>query len=295
MLPAAATCAALLLTGCAAPADGAVPAPSSSESPGEAPADPANGGLALQVAYGDGCAPAGSALSGIPLASVYEDGRVITEGAYRPIYPGPALPNVQVSRIRPERVDALVQQALDAGLDREPELGTPSTSEGPWTRVVVVTSDGSAVTNVHLPADCPYRDHQPAGLTDDQKIAWEGLQDLVDRLGSVGATAVGSRETESYEPEAFAAVVTEWTDPDDEMPDPEPVPWPGPALPGRSVDAEQGVHCLTATGTAADAVLTAARSASDITPWTDEQGRRWAVALRPLLPHERSCADLPAA
>jgi hypothetical protein len=52
---------------------------------------------------------------------------------------------------------------------------------------------------------------------------------------------------------------------------------------------------MTATGAAADAVLAAARTASDITPWRDEQGRRWAVELRPLLPHERSCADLPAA
>jgi len=286
---------ALLASGCAARAEGSAPTPSRSDPAAAIRVDPADGGLALQVAYGDGCAPPGSALSGIPLASVYEDGRVITEGAYRSIYPGPALPNVQVSRIRPDRVDALVQQALDAGLGEEPDLGTPSTSDAPWARVTVVTVDGTAVTDVHLPADCPYEDRPPTGLTHEQEVAWEGLKDLVDTLSSIGAAAVGSRETESYQPEAVAAVVTEWVDPDDGLPTPEPVAWPGPALPGEAVDPEHGVHCMTATGAAADAVLAAARTASDITPWTDDQGRRWAVELRPLLPHERSCADLPAA
>jgi hypothetical protein len=35
--------------------------------------------------------------------------------------------------------------------------------------------------------------------------------------------------------------------------------------------------------------------AAVVTPWTDEDGTRWSVTLRPLLPHERSCADLPEA
>jgi hypothetical protein len=52
---------------------------------------------------------------------------------------------------------------------------------------------------------------------------------------------------------------------------------------------------VTAAGKAADAVLDAAKSATAVTPWTADDGTRWSVTLRPLLPHERSCADLPAA
>jgi hypothetical protein len=50
---------------------------------------------------------------------------------------------------------------------------------------------------------------------------------------------------------------------------------------------------VTATGQAAAAVLAAARSATQLTPWTSTDGRKWSVTFRPLLPGESGCADLP--
>jgi hypothetical protein len=67
------------------------------------------------------------------------------------------------------------------------------------------------------------------------------------------------------------------------------VTWPGPALPGKTTGPEIG--CVTATGAQAAAVLAAAGKVTAITPWLSG-GKRWTVALRPLLPDETGCADL---
>jgi hypothetical protein len=50
--------------------------------------------------------------------------------------------------------------------------------------------------------------------------------------------------------------------------------------------------CVVATGDQARAVLAAAGTADATTPWVTPDGR-WSVLLRPLLPDETSCADLP--
>jgi hypothetical protein len=49
---------------------------------------------------------------------------------------------------------------------------------------------------------------------------------------------------------------------------------------------------VTATGDQARAVLDAAASATQLTPWVSGDGTRWSVLFRPLLPDESGCADL---
>ena len=94
----------------------------------------------------------------------------------------------------------------------------------------------------------------------------------------------------AYVPQSVAAVVTPaHFGPQD--PPQQPRPWPGPALPGTPLD-EPGVTCVTATGSQATTVLTAARSANQFTPWTTPDGRQWWVTFRPLLPDETGCNDL---
>jgi hypothetical protein len=69
------------------------------------------------------------------------------------------------------------------------------------------------------------------------------------------------------------------------------VPWPG-TQPLSSVDGTvevpQGVSCGVVGGADADAVLKAARSANELTPWTSD-GRLYSVVFRPLLPDESGC------
>jgi hypothetical protein len=281
--------AALLAAGCAAqPGGGSSASPSSSTAAAEGEL-PDDGGLALQVSHVGGFLMPPTTVTQLPLVSVYADGRVITEGPVIAIYPGPALPNLQVATIPTERVEELVQLALDAGVGEEFDYGMPPVADVPSTRFTVVTQEGTETTEVYALAESTLPGGPADGLSEEQIAARGRMQDLLEQL-------TPADPTESYEAEAVAAVATPWTDPDDGMTaeDP-PVAWPGPALPGEPLPDSPDLTCVTADGAAAEAVLEAAADATALTPWTTDDGSRWSLTLRPLLPHESSCADLPSA
>ncbi len=278
----------LLTAGCAQrPADGDGGAP---QSPSRAPTLPAEG-LVLEIAYTGGFVTPQMQAGRLPLAAVYADGRVITQGPVVAIYPGPALPNLQVQQLAASEVEDLVDRALDAGVGGSVDYGRPSVADAPSTRFTVVTEQGTAVTEVYALSEAlspgPRGDEPAPGLTAEQVEARAALQEVFDAV-----TAAGTTDTVSYQPDAVAAVVSEWTAAGDGLPAPPPVAWPGPPLPGELLDPQLGVHCVAATDEAADRVLEAARSANTATPWTSDDGTRWSLALRPLLPHETGCPDL---
>jgi hypothetical protein len=278
--------AALLAAGCAAqPGSASPPAPTSSSATQDAD-QPDASELVLRVEHTGGFVPPQMTYSRLPIVSVYADGRVVTEGPVAAVYPGPALPNVLVTEVEPSRVEELLQLALDAGVGREIDYGTPTVADAPSTLFTVVTPDGPRTTEVEAlgPGSLPEGDD--GGLSERQTAARATLQDLLDAL-----TAAGTGGEQPYEPEAVAAVVSEWVD-TDELPAPEDVAWPGPPLPGEALGDGLGLSCVTARGEAADAVLDAAATANANAPWTDGEGARWSVVLRPLLPDEQSCADL---
>ena len=279
--------ATLLTAGCAAqPGGGSASSPSSAPETGaELPAD----GLVLQVAYSGGFVPPPVTYTQLPLVSVYADGRVITEGPVIAIHPGPALPNLQVSTIPTERVEELVQQALDAGVGEEFDYGMPPVADVPNTRFTVVTADGTETTEVYaLQRGLFPEGEEVPGLTEDQVAARAELQDLVDEL-----TGLSSEGSEAYEPESIAAVASTnflpGSTPDDVA------TWPGPPLPGDELSTGLELYCVVARDEAVAAVLEAAEDATAETVWQNPDGGRWALTLRPLLPHESGCADLPTA
>jgi hypothetical protein len=217
----------------------------------------------------------------LPMVSVYADGRVFTEGPVPAIYPGPALPNVQVGEIDGAEVQALVDRALDAGVAESGDLGTPSVADAPSTRFTVVTTQETHVREVYA----LWEGSEDSGLTDDQTAARRELSDLLTALTEPAANST------PYEPEAVALVASPWGDPGDGLVQPE-MSWPGPALPGQPTGGPPDVTCVTAGGAEAQAVLAAARDANAATPWVTGDGTRWSVAFRPLLPDETGCADL---
>lgn len=285
-----------LLAGCAQQPGGGSDAggpasPSGTEGTAtDAPAS-ATDGPVLEIAYVGGFVMPAHLLGRLPLAAVYADGRAITEGPVIAIHPGPALPNVQVAELAPETVQDLVDRAVAAGVGEEFDHGMPPVADAPSTRITVVTEEGTRVTEVYALSEAlspgPTGDEPLPGLTEEQVAARAELLDLVDAV-----TGAASSATQPYVPEAVAAVASPWVDPGDGLPAPEPVAWPGPPLPGEPVGGGLDLHCVTARAEAADAVLEAAASANQLTPWTAADGSRWSLLLRPLLPHERGCADL---
>ena len=247
----------------------------------------------LRVEHVGGFMTPAATVSRLPLSSLYADGRLITEGPVDAIYPGPALPNVQVRRLDAAVVQELADRAVAAGVTEPGDLGRPPIADAPSTRFSLATADGTVVREVYALAE--YRlgaDQAESHLTEEQAADRARLRELTTALFEAGQqpTGDGRVPVESYVPAAVAAVASPWIDPGDGLAHPEQ-PWPGPALPGKPVGGSLGVGCVVATGDAANAALAAAAAANAATPWVSG-GSLWSVQFRPLLPDESGCADL---
>jgi hypothetical protein len=139
------------------------------------------------------------------MVSVYGDGRVISEGPVAAIWPGPALPNVQVRRIGTDDVRALVDRALAAGVGDTADLGRPGVADAATTRFTVVTSSTTAVRDVYALMEGA-SGAPPAGsgvfpqLTAEQQAARRKLLDLESALTDLDRTLGAVADAEPYAP-----------------------------------------------------------------------------------------------
>ncbi|SNS04620.1 hypothetical protein SAMN06893096_101542 [Geodermatophilus pulveris] len=251
-----------------------------------APVADGPGRLVLAVEHVGGFTTPEALAARVPLVAVYGDGRVVAPGAQIEIHPPPALPSLQQWRLDAEGLQEAVDRAVAAGVTDDGDLGTPPLADVPATRFTLVTDQGTSVREVAALFELP----DDAGLTPEQRAA---RGELLGLLGELAAPeALGATGPEPYAPDAVAAVVGPWTPPaEPELVQPD-LPWPGPALPGEPLPGGPALSCVTARGAEAEAVLAAAAGATTLTPWVAGDGGRWALTLRPLLPHETGCADL---
>ncbi|WP_306214034.1 hypothetical protein [Actinoplanes sp. RD1] len=285
MRTAAATASILLLAACAQPSTGAA-----GSSPSSAPPSlPSPGGaddLLLRVASVGGFVTPDLRAGRLPTYSVYADGRVIFLGPEPAIYPGPAVPNVVVASIPPEQAAELVSSATAAGLVPGADFGQPGVADVPTTQFTVRdTVVGVEALNEAQPED--------PRLTAAQKAARTKVKAFLTELDDLTA-GFQAQEAVPYTPETLAAVVSPYVHNDDSVGRPKSVTWPGPALPGASIADGLELHCITATGEQRDAVLKAAKEATQTTPWVWEN-EPYSVRLRPLLPDEAGCDALKSA
>jgi hypothetical protein len=227
----------------------------------------------------------------IPSVSVYGDGRVVTEGPVPAIYPGPALPNLQVQQITPELVRQLVQEGVTAGVRTGTDFGRPNVADAPSTRVTLRTDGGTQSVTVEAlnegRADDPL-------LTADQRAARAKLAAYVKKLQDL-PTAEGMGEPKPYEAAEVAVLARPWSRPGNDQPKPDTKAWPGPALPGPVLNKNIGIGCVLVSGAEQATVLTAAAKATALTAWT-HGGQKWSITFRPLLPDEKNgCAVVKGA
>ncbi|MFC0532516.1 hypothetical protein [Phytohabitans kaempferiae] len=280
---AAAAASLFLLVACAQ--DGG-----SSALPGDAPAARDPDAVAVRVDYTGGFLTPADNIARLPAVTVYGDGRAIVQGPTPAIYPGPALPNLQVLQLSAAEVDKLVDRAAAAGVGTATDLGQPPVADAPSTRFTVDTEAGPATTEVYALNEAA---DAGSGLTADQLAARRKLLDLLSAVSDLPTTlgkATGGEQP--YQATALAAIATPYTAPDAAIGKDQPaVAWPGPALPGTSAGKGLETGCVTVTGDDVAKVLAAAGKANAATPWTSGD-RKWTVVLRPLLPDETDCADL---
>ncbi|WP_034594029.1 hypothetical protein [Hamadaea tsunoensis] len=269
----------LLAAGCAQ---------ATSSTPGDTPApDLAADQVAIRVAYTGGFVGPGVTLTRLPLLAIYGDGRVFNEGPVPAIYPGPALPNIQISQITPGDVAKLVDRAVAAGVGKKTDFGRPGIADATSTRFTVLTANGTQTTEVYA-----LQEAQDNGLTADQRAAREKFKGLLADLTDLDATLGVHLQPKPYTADGVAAIGFEYNA-DGQLPQQKEMTWPGPALPGAVV-GDGPVRCVAVTGADAKAVLDAAAQANQMTPW-ESGGKRWNVTFRPLLPGEEGCASLAQA
>jgi len=248
--------------------------------------------LVLRVETGGGFVPVEYALRAVPGVSIYGDGRMIVQGPVIEIYPGPALPNLQVSALTEDALQAILAEARAAGL-----LGGDATYDYPCvadlpTTTFTVTADGTTHTvSAYALGFADGVTGSTGSCEGVDAAARERLTafsaKLTDLASWLPPGSVGSEEP--YLPSEMRIFVAGYRgDPSLRQ---EPVAWPleGDLAGFGEPDADlHDLRCGVLSGTDLAAVLPLAQQANELTPWTSG-GERYALTFRPLLPDEHGC------
>jgi hypothetical protein len=215
---------------------------------------------------------------------------MIVEGPQIEIYPGPALPNLQVRRLTEEAVQAILEEARKAGL-----LGADATYDYPCvadaaTTTFTVVAEGRTHTvsayaldfnDLQGTADCPGVEAEARAKLFDFQVKLGGLDGWLPE-GSIG------RE-QAFEPSEMRLYVLPYRG--DRALQQEPVDWPlSPELDafGEPDPNLTDIRCGVVAGEDLATLLQDARSANELTPWISD-GSEFALLFRPLLPDEHTC------
>jgi hypothetical protein len=215
----------------------------------------------------------------LPKVSVFGDGRVVVVGPTTLEFPGPALPNLQEFRVTDDGLARILRAARDAGLldDESPDYGDPGVTDQATTTVTVRTDSRTRQVEVYALGF----NGRVSGVTPEQSENRDRLEQFIELAGDAGALGddVVPGSERRYEPSALAALVrtSDATDGDTHA-------WPLGDL--------AGTDCTVYSGSDVATVLDAARGTREGDQWVSGS-KTYQLELRPLLPDERTCDDLP--
>jgi hypothetical protein len=252
--------------------------------------------VVVQVEWTGGFVPYEYLFTSLPLFTLLGDGRVIVQGPVTAIYPGPALPNLQVRRLTEEGVQAVLFRLTETGLFDENHSfnGAAAFVADANTTVFTMNSNGQAVV-VDVYALGTFNEANPVAhdVPADEVEAHARLTTLQSDLGYlegwVEADDWADAAWSPYQAEALRLLVTNV---DNEPPNPEgldsdPLPWPAPTAPDAigEVSAVQEFRCGVVSGDEAITWTAALANANQLTRWSFD-GHLYRVTPRPLLPNE---------
>ena len=265
---------------------------------------PAGDALILRIEYSGGFAGPAFTFTSLPWFTLSGDGRVIVQGAQIAIFPGPALPAVNVRRL----TEAGIQSVL-AEVARTALFGASVAYQGARNCVM---DAGDTVFSLHAdgrdvkvtayglgtldPAGgCP-------GISAAELAAYQTLQRLNDRLTNLEAWLPAAAWAEPswrpYQPTALRLLVR---NADADPPDGSGIAnqllhWPGDSNPATFGDpiplGDQ--RCGVVTGQPAHDWLASLSGTNQLTRFV-KNGHRYEVTVRFLLPDEPPACAKPAA
>jgi len=238
--------------------------------------------LVLKVETGGGFVGPLVSLRQFSTFALYGDGRLIVPGPQIEIYPGPALPNLQVQQVSEAGIQAILEAARRAGLLGPSRRYVDERVADAATTTFTLVADGARhVVSVYALAG------SPGGPSRPQAVARLGA--FLSRLSSLKSWLPhGSLGPETaYRATTLRVYAMPYQRVDD-LTEP-PVRWPSGTLGGFApFPAFEGTRCGTVSGSELQAAIRAAARANELTPWVAD-GRRWTVVFRPLLPDESGC------
>jgi len=257
---------------------------------------PEGSAIVVRVAWTGGFVPYEHMFTSLPRFTLFGDGRVIVEGPQIEIYPGPALPNLQVRRLTEEGIQSVLFRIAETGQLDESHSWNAATqfiADASSTVFTVRADHRDVIVDVYglgLLAD-------PVGgsltVPEAERQAHETLAsleaDLMDLESWIPADDWAEPSWQTYRPEALRLLVAnaDGQPPDPDALDSDPLPWPGTTAPGAlgTVSTVQDFRCGVVSGDEAAAWYAALEGANQLTRWSYD-GLVYHVTPRPLLPDE---------
>ncbi len=238
----------------------------------------------LQVVAGGGFVPIEYHLTLLPTFSLYGDGTVIVPGPTILIYPGPALPNLQMTKLSEQAIQEILSAAKEAGLfQNDFDYGSPGVADVETTTITI-----RAGGQVYRSSIYALGFEDAGNLTLEQQQARAAVKAF---RGKLEGLAFADQEL-TWSPYQFSAlaVFVRQIDPG-YVPDPTDVQpnrlaWPLGDL--ATADGEEvipGHRRLVVSGADLDTLRPLLDQATQITVW-ESGGKEYSLAFRPLLPDE---------
>ena len=247
--------------------------------------------LIFRVAIGGGFVPVEYNLRAVPSISIYGDGRMIVEGPVIEIYPGPALPNLQVRHLTEDAIQAILVEARAAGLlGADASYDYPCVTDLPTTTFTTVAEGQTHTVSAYALGfdDSGMGGGACEGTDTEARAKLSAFQEQLGDLGSfVPEGSVGPEEGfEASEMRVF--VLAYRGDPSlpqegQEWPLPEPLVAFGEPDPNLS-----DIRCGVVAAEDLSTLMPLAQQANQLTPWTSG-GEEYQLLFRPLLPDEHTC------
>lgn len=256
--------------------------------------------VVVRIEHTGGFVPLEFLVTRLPLVSLYGDGRILTEGPQIMIYPGPALPNLQMGTLNEEGIRMILKAAEEAGLlegdkhyplDMIADAATTVftiTAKGETHTVSVYALDATAGPDSIGAPDMPAEE-----LEAREKLAAFQAK-MVDYMSWLPETAVAAPQT-GYPIERMQ-IVSQPADlyaiGDDSI-EPGEAEWPLEtplAEMGEPFELLEQARCMVLEGNDLDTVLTALQDANQRTRW-QSGGEEYSLHIRPILPDEQGCAQ----
>lgn len=241
--------------------------------------------LVFRVELGGGLVPIETIFTNLPMLSVYGDGRVITQGPIAAIYPGPALPNLQVAKLSPAGMQRLLAAARDAGLfETGVDYGQPAVADGSTTTITIAANGKVFETSIYFLAA---ENASDGAFSDAQVKRRMRVVDFQAKLGDLAGwlgDELGPEEPFEWQALSILIMPGDAGSVDPSGIEPRIVDWPLADLATLGELHPQGRRAVI-TGVDLETLRPLVHQADTLTFWKSG-GAVYSQLLRPLLPDE---------